>query len=88
MTILTNQKYITEAGGLPSQTGLLCDQCDKEDFTKEELTEHFKNIHALFVGKIGALKSSFHVLTIDEEKELHFILDALLQSKQLLQDSE
>lgn len=65
---------------------LLRDDTGWEEFNEQDLYTHFNNIHTLFLQRIATLSSDFNSVSLYEEKELHFMLDALIQSKRLLQD--
>ena len=59
----------------------------QDDFDREELTKHFKNVHSLLTTKVSTLADGTTSISHEEEKELHLIIDALIQTKRLLEDN-
>ena len=66
--------------------------CDK-DWVGEEgeqisIRTYFNNAHTMFTDRIKKLGTADHAITINEEKELRFMFDALLYAKGLLSDKK
>lgn len=67
---------------------LLHDRADWEHFSESDVRKHFENIHALLLDRLSTVGNDLHVVTPDEEKELQFMLEAMLQVKQYVQEFE
>ena len=61
---------------------------DKKSKKQADLLRYFNNAQKIFTGRIQKLTAFDYRVTVDEEKELHFMLDALLSAKQLLRDGK
>lgn len=57
-----------------------------EDFSDADMKEHLANIHAFFLDRITGLADDNYYLRTTDEKELSFMLDALLQTKRYVQE--
>ena len=72
----------------PSPYSYLLLRDDLEDaFSEVAIEEHFNNIQALVTERIADLGKPYVVATDAHEKELHFMLDALIQAKRSLDDT-
>jgi hypothetical protein len=77
---------IIHDGSTQATFDILRDCSSWEHFGENQVPSHFCNIHAFFMQRIEQLHKDTHYMTEEEEKELQFILDALIQSKRMLQD--
>lgn len=86
MYTLERKSYAVSSGA-PSPFYMLYDAPSWEAFSEADLEEHFDNIHALFLDRITELQDPLHTLSLYEERELLFMLEALVQVKKMLQES-
>jgi hypothetical protein len=86
MYTLTPSLSVVHEGSSPSSFAILRDCSSWEHFGENKAPSHFCNIHAFLMQRIEQLHKDDHYMTEDEENELRFILDALIQSKRLLQE--
>ena len=78
-------QYVISSSPLSPYT-LFCDREQWETFGEDDLADHFEAIQALLLERITQLQDSLHILLPHEEKELQFMLEALMQAKRTLQD--
>ncbi|MEK7639220.1 MAG: hypothetical protein AAB388_03615 [Patescibacteria group bacterium] len=67
---------------------LLREETDGEEFSEDKVAERFQNIHTFFLQQLHTLTTTSTTTNPPNEKELHFTLDALIQTKILLDTIE
>jgi len=93
-TIPTNQQYpflhndfvIVEDGMLAAPPDLLYDKW--EEFDERKLEEYFEKSYGIFMSRLQEFREAKHQLTTKEEKELKFMLEALIDVKKSLREME
>ena len=84
MYTLSSRQYVIPAES-PGHVGLLRDHNRWENFSEKDAPEHFANIYALFLTRVRSLSNDLVYLSAYEEKELRFMLDALIKAKRIVQ---
>ncbi len=56
--------------------------------TQDDVTEHFYDVHNMLIDRLMKLAILDHSVTVEEEKELHFMLDAILSAQWFLSEKK
>jgi hypothetical protein len=80
---IAGNNFLVSSGALLDRPGFVCD--DLEDFDEQRMREYFKNSWAIFVERLRRFKYLQRRLTPLEEKELKFMLEALISAKNILE---
>lgn len=74
--------FIVSAGGIMSFPAIVGEKW--EEFDRDSVPKYFEKGLKKFRERLADLETPGRVLTSQEEKELRFMLDALIEAKQLL----
>ena len=65
----------------------LFDRAYWQDFSHKDTMDHFASIDALFSQRVAELSNELHYVTDESERELLFMLEALLHVKRQVQEN-
>lgn len=75
-------KFIASAGGIMSFPTVVGEKW--EEFSKESVPKYFEKGMKKFRQRLDQLENLDRSLTDQEEKELRFMLDALIEARQIM----
>lgn len=80
--------FVVVANDTLTIPSFLRDRDKWEDFDEDKLEEYFSNSYEIFMDRLKEFRNGEKKITKEEEKELKFMLETLINTKNMLEETK